>query len=315
MEFFDKQNPQIQDSRPWRTLFSFFLIILGSILIGQLLAALPLLLFHSSLNELMGLMNHIDGFGDKVQIYWLQGAGHLLGFTGGAWFFLWFIDKKKLASFLHGKGVNSVTLGWVLMITVLFMMINSAVISWNAQVHFPEPLQQYFRAQEDKMAQLTDMLVTFQNPWDFIIGFVVIAMVPAFGEELVFRGILQTKLYKGTGNMHLAIWTSAFLFGIIHFQFFGVVPRILLGALFGYIYYYSGSLWLAMVAHLVNNGLSVIMAYSAQLAGKPVDPQDEQAMPWLLVIPLLFLLFYLLYRFRLYCQRHFELHGGLEESV
>jgi hypothetical protein len=89
---------------------------------------------------------------------------------------------------------------------------------------------------------------------------------------------------KGTKNIHVAIWISAFFFSAIHVQFFGFVPRMLLGALFGYLYYWSGNLWVPMFAHFVNNGFAVCMIYLYQKKIVDTNLDSPEAAPWPAVI-------------------------------
>jgi hypothetical protein len=124
-------------------------------------------------------------------------------------------------------------------------------------------------------------MTQFSSIGEFVLAFVVIAILPAIGEEFVFRGMVQPQLFKATRNIHIAIWTSAILFSAFHLQFFGFVPRMLLGALFGYLYYWSENLWMPMFAHFVNNGFSVIMLYLNQKGVVDVDVESTDVVaPW-----------------------------------
>ena len=113
---------------------------------------------------------------------------------------------------------------------VAFMFANSFLIDWNAHLHFPGDMQGFetwARSKENELKVVTDFLTRFTSFGDFMIGFVVIVLIPAFGEELLFRGIIQNKLENITGNGHVAIWFTAILFSAFHFQFFGCIPFIL----------------------------------------------------------------------------------------
>ncbi len=159
-------------------------------------------------------------------------------------------------------------------ILMSFMVVNSVFIDWNQNITFPEfmsGLEKMARSMEDKLAEVTAYLTHFDSFGQFAIAFVVIAVIPAFGEEIVFRGIIQNEFYRGTKNIHIAIWMSAIIFSAFHIQFFGFVPRMLLGALFGYLYYWSGNLYLAVLAHFLNNGASVIAMYFYQQGKIPID--------------------------------------------
>jgi len=113
------------------------------------------------------------------------------------------------------------------------------------------------------MAQLEEFtlkLVNVHSISDLLFNFLLIAVIAGLGEELFFRGILQ-KIFSEWRNAVLAIWLAAFVFSAIHLQFYGFFPRMLLGAFFGYLLYWSGNLWLPILAHTINNGLAVIFYY------------------------------------------------------
>ena len=99
--------------------------------------------------------------------------------------------------------------------------------------------------------------------WDLLFTLLVVAVVPAIGEELLFRGYLQQKFGKWFGNMHTSIILTAFLFSAIHFHLDGFFPRFMLGILLGYMFLWSGSLWIPILAHFTNNAIAVIISYPA----------------------------------------------------
>jgi len=118
-----------------------------------------------------------------------------------------------------------------------------------------------------------------------IYNLLLMALLPALSEETLFRGTLQQMMYKGTSSIstsnnspntkqHVAVWVSAILFSAIHFQFYGFVPRMLLGVLFGYLLLWSGSLWLPILAHFTNNAMAVILYNIYYMQGKNVDEID-----------------------------------------
>jgi membrane protease YdiL (CAAX protease family) len=92
----------------------------------------------------------------------------------------------------------------------------------------------------------------------------MIAILPAIGEEFMFRGLIQRLLKDWLGNIHLAIFISALLFSAMHMQFYGFFPRMVLGIMFGYMFYWTGSLWIPIFAHFIQNGLVVTVTYLGQ---------------------------------------------------
>jgi uncharacterized protein len=168
---------------------------------------------------------------------------------------------------------------------VVFMLPNSIVIEWNANLNFSGGFWEWAKALEQKGEVMTKFFTAFQSHGEFAVGLIIIAVLPAIGEEFAFRGWLQPAIQQVSGNPHVAIWISAALFSAFHFQFFGFVPRMLLGAMFGYLMYWSNNLWVPMVAHFVNNGFTVVMLYLHQLNLIQFDTESNEALPLKLVIP------------------------------
>jgi membrane protease YdiL (CAAX protease family) len=194
-----------------------------------------------------------------------------------------FIVKEKPAQLLNATNILIIAL--TTLSVVLFMFPNSVVINWNANLSFGGGFWDWAREKEELAATFTKFITTFASPGEFLIGLFVIAILPAIGEEFAFRGWLQPAIQKVSGNPHVAIWVSAFLFSALHMQFFGFVPRMLLGGLFGYLMYWSNNLWIPIAAHFVNNGLSVLMIYLHQIGTVEMNVESTDALPWMYVIP------------------------------
>lgn len=114
----------------------------------------------------------------------------------------------------------------------------------------------------EKLAgEMTEAILAMPNTYTLLINLLVVALVPAICEEFAFRGVLQNQLAKATRNPHVAIWLTAFVFSFVHFQFYGFIPRMLLGAFFGYLVLHSGSIWAAVLAHFINNAAAVFSKY------------------------------------------------------
>jgi len=118
-----------------------------------------------------------------------------------------------------------------------------------------------------------------------ILNLFIIAILPAVGEEFFFRGVLQKILIRLFKSVHVAIWVTAFIFSAIHFQFFGFVPRFILGLIFGYLFFWSGTLWLPVISHFINNAVPVIMSY-IQGMEKFNTPSDTPLWKLALALPL-----------------------------
>ena len=193
---------------------------------------------------------------------------------------------------------------FILSFLILFFSLPllNLVIEWNASLVLPDSLQalEVFIQQMEKDAEgLTKMFLHAENGWGLLVNVFIIAVIPAVGEELLFRGVFQNLLHRWSQNYHLAIWITALGFSLLHFQFYGFVPRMLLGALFGYLLVWSGSLWVPIFAHFVNNGSAVIISYLSKgntLQDK-IDGLGTNEDTWYYVIPSTVLLVVMLWFF------------------
>lgn len=165
----------------------------------------------------------------------------------------------------------------------------SLVIAWNADAHFPawaHDFELWARAKEDQAQMLTRYLTDFSSPGRLLIGVLVIAVTAAVTEELVFRGVLQRNLVRLLGSRHAGVWLAAALFSAVHLEFFGFVPRLLLGLVLGYLYEWSGNILVPIAAHFTQNGFQLLLLYLAQGHHLPTsfNPDSNAPLPWPLVL-------------------------------
>jgi len=145
----------------------------------------------------------------------------------------------------------------VIAIMMLIVPFVGLLLEWNMQISFPDWLLRFDVTSEE----IIEAFLKMSTIWDLLYTLIVIAVIPAIGEELLFRGYLQQKIGKWLKNPHTAIVITAFLFSAIHLDVQGIIPRFVLGVLLGYLYYWSKSLWLPILAHFVNNAQAVIFSY------------------------------------------------------
>jgi membrane protease YdiL (CAAX protease family) len=126
---------------------------------------------------------------------------------------------------------------------------------------FLSGIEEWMRKMEDKNTRLTQEMLANQA-WEMILlDILILAIIPAIGEEFLFRGIIQRGIEKKTHNIHFAIWCSAFIFSTIHLQFYGFFPRMFMGAIFGYMLYWGKSIWIPIACHFTNNFLVIITSH------------------------------------------------------
>lgn len=196
----------------------------------------------------------------------LQGVSVIMVFVLPALVFAFFWTKKRI-SYL---GVSEKPSFWVLLIGGLGMMMAMPLINWlvivNEKMKLPaflSDVETWMKNSEEKAAVLTDAFTAGTALDVLVLNLVVIAFLAAVSEELFFRGVLQKVMQECTHNKHVAVWGTAILFSAFHLQFYGFLPRMLMGAFLGYLFVWSGSLWPSIFAHFVNNGMAVLTVWLA----------------------------------------------------
>lgn len=150
-----------------------------------------------------------------------------------------------------------------LSILLLIPLINFAG-EINSKLSLPESLsgvEDWMRNMEETAKVLTEKFLQVKSLSALLFNIFMVAVLPAVGEELVFRGIVQRIFTKWTKNHHWGIWIAAIIFSAFHMQFYGFLPRMLLGAMFGYLLVWTGSMWVPILAHFINNTMGVIGFY------------------------------------------------------
>jgi membrane protease YdiL (CAAX protease family) len=219
----------------------------------------------------------------RTPILVLQGFTQIFSFFAAALFFVKYIYKfdkitqngeavqamnpKLVQRFLEEPFLQRHKTPVLIFLVVIVLAVVAFPAVWvtgalNGVVEFPEALKGieiWMREQENNAQTLTMFMTDFSSPLQTVLGFIVIAVLAGLTEEVFFRGVVQPLFQNLTKNKHAAIWITAIIFSAIHFQFYGFVPRMLLGALFGYLYVYTNNITVPIWAHILNNGLTLLM--------------------------------------------------------
>lgn len=285
-----------------------FLVTVGALILGMMvMATLSTLLMTSGLFSIAELPETTSSVGGRQGLRGYVLLSNLVPFTGSALLALWFIYRAR---WQEAAGLRQVvspagSVGYGALFFVVGLPFVGWLAYWNLQLPLPDWMQQ--------SEQNTDLLLTgilrMETVPEFLLAFLTVAVTPAIGEELLLRGVIQRRILRvWFGNPHAGIWVAALLFSAMHLEFAGFAPRLLLGALLGYTYYWSRSLWVPIGLHLLFNGLQVIVAY----ATGEFNPGEEMAdvPPWWLGIISLVLLVYVGVR----AEREFGNPGNEEEK-
>jgi len=136
--------------------------------------------------------------------------------------------------------------------------------NFNADMVLPDyfsGIEEWMKSKEMQATSLTENFLRTSTISGLLLNILIVAVIPAFGEELLFRGVIQRLLQEMTKNIHWAVIISALVFSAFHIQFYGFLPRFLLGLMLGYIFVYTGSLWVPIIVHFVNNLASVLVYF------------------------------------------------------
>lgn len=195
-------------------------------------------------------------FMQGVQTIVLFGVTTLVG--------VWFTERENpfnQMSLNRGLSFKQVLISFFFAVVALPLI--AMLAEWNKGMEFPSFLasvEEMMRQMEESAKVLTERFLNTSSVGMMFTNLFVMAFLPAMCEEMLFRGWLQ-RILVARVNYHVAIWVVAFVFSAIHFQFYGFVPRMLIGAALGYLYCYTGSLWAPIIAHFTNNAMAVVTAF------------------------------------------------------
>jgi uncharacterized protein len=269
--------PLATSQSPWVNLvLVFFLVALGAFL-GQLMVVMLCSLGN---DDGMAAAIHTSLL-PKRWLLMLQAITASGAFIVAPLFYLQVFTQQGFKTLFQWRRSYAVPVLITLGLVLAFMVVDTWFIQWNRSVRLPTWLgafEVWAQEREAALQKITALLTSFDSLTELGVGIVVIGIIPAIGEELLFRGLIQNLCYKLTSHTHLAVGISAFVFSAIHFQFYGFLPRFLLGALFGYIYCWTKDLLFPMVAHFFNNTCVLIMFFLHQ---RGIVTQDISTLPML----------------------------------
>ena len=178
----------------------------------------------------------------------------------------YFITRKEKP--MQALGFRDIAPWWLLLVGIALMFLSLPVTNqltdWNEGMKLGgvfSSLEEWMKSLEEAAQAATERMLNADSIGELLLNLLVIALIPAVGEELTFRGVLQQALTHKMKSPHVAIILSAAIFSFIHFQFYGFLPRMFLGIVLGYMFYITGSLWMSIAMHFVNNGTAVVLYY------------------------------------------------------
>ncbi len=242
-------------------IFSTLVVVVVGFIFQVLGVFMATLFYDVSLSEIM----QIDGTEDRQVISalkLLQIIGALGTFVFSSLLLSRFYTGAWLGYFRLGRGLDGMSVFLLMLVMVVALPFVNFLTDINLRLELPfDGLEDYFRRMEEQTERLMMTLIRADHVWALLVNLLMIAIIPAVGEELVFRGLIQRHLTDLFRNGHVAIVIAAMIFSLVHFQIYSFLPRFFLGIILGYAYYYGKTLWYPILAHLVNNTLGVLFYY------------------------------------------------------
>jgi membrane protease YdiL (CAAX protease family) len=251
------------------TAYSKLLLSVGIILIGAVLFTIismvaAMAIYGVSMLQLQTLLTDYNNPTAISVLKLIQTISSVGIFIVPAFVIAYLFSNQPMEYLFVHRRANMVSALLVVVILILSTPLINFIGEINSHLKFPESfaaIEKWMRDSEDKAAELTKQFLVMKNFGDVVFNIFMIALLPALGEELLFRGVIQRIFTEWSKNIHVGIWMAAFLFSAMHMQFYGFFPRLLLGAMMGYLLVWSGSLWLPIIAHFVNNATAVFFTY------------------------------------------------------
>jgi len=276
------------------------ILLLGFLLISALLGILVLVPFYGT--DVINLLSTPD-YSDPSVVNALK-VIQVLNMTGGLLLptviYLWISTPSNETFIRLNKPFNTAPL----FLAVALIIVAQPLIGWtselNSRLNLPEwlaSLEQWMKSTEKQGELITEAFLSTNSIAGFLFNIFMIAILPAFAEEFLFRGALAGLFKTWTKSTHLAVFLSSVIFAAIHLQFYGFLPRFLLGMGLGYLYFWSGSLWLPITAHFANNFLSVGVEFLYRKGLFPTNAEEfgMNSAAWLTMVSIVSIVLILFY--------------------
>ena len=287
----------LRESKPsTQLLFTALVILISGIAVMVLSIALVWLIYGISLNEMQNLIQDTSNSKNISVLKFFQTLQSIGVFIIPPFIIAWLLSDKPSEFLQYRQKPDFRSVLFVIAIIYFANPFINFLTEINSKLSLPEwmnSVEIWMQNSENQANQITDAFLSTTSLTTLLMNIAMIGILPAIGEELLFRGIVQQLFKKKFGNAHAAIWISAAIFSALHMQFFGFLPRLVLGAMFGYMLEWSGTLWLPIIAHFVNNATAVVAYYLMQkgLIGTGIDQPGtlSDRSSWLVIVSLIFL--------------------------
>jgi uncharacterized protein len=262
------------------TLFAFSLL---GVVLGPAIYQIIAVFSGWSTDLLTGGLSADASSADRWQLRFLLGLSHFTTFVATGSVTVWLFYRGIGASSPHWAdylGARRLPEGRAFGMAILLMLVSLPLVLWLYNLNKALPMPESFRLMEAQTNEALKSLLKMDSPAEFVANMFIIAFLPALGEELIFRGIVQKQMLRLIRNPWVGLAVTAVIFSFIHFQFEGFLSRCLLGFLLGWLYWVSGNFWIPVAAHFFNNGIQVFAQYLYGQKISTIDLEQDVQVPW-----------------------------------
>lgn len=262
-------------------------------LLGGMLFLVIATFAHWNMDMLGSKFSATATFDERWQMRLMLGISHLCTFliAGVATVRLFYPQKPlQWPDYLRIRKAPSLQL---LAAAVLLMVVSIPLVLYAYNLNKLLPIPESWHLMEAQTSEAIKGLLQMTNFGEIAGNLIIIAFLPAIGEELVFRGVLQQQLMRKIANPWVALLLASAIFSFIHFQFEGFLPRMLLGGILGWLYWRTQNFWVPVAAHFFNNGIQIVGQYLYHQKVTSVDLEQDIAIPWYVAVLSAFLVWWL----------------------
>ncbi len=200
---------------------------------------------------------------------------------GGTALLYAYVSNPNPAKYLGFRKVQNPLLVVIALIMALAAMpLVLQIGQWISELNFSTSAT----ASYERNTLIMKKLMENTSIGSLLFTLLVLAVTPAFAEEMFFRGIVMRFFHKRTKNLAFAILMSAGLFALFHFQVYNLLSIFIMGMILGYVYYYTGSIWVSVIVHFVNNGLQIVITHLANVGVLPASVAEEDSFAWYILV-------------------------------
>ena len=214
-----------------------------------------------------------------VKVLLMQLLSTLVLMAVPAVLFVKIIKQQPIKYFGLNNRISTLQIVLVVVIALCGLGLSGGLGELNKLIPLSKGLKATFESWEKDYEQQVMIFANMKTVTDYILSIFMVAILPAIFEELLFRGVLQKILIDWFKKPHIAIIVTAIIFSAVHGSFFGLLPRMMLGMVLGYIYFYGKNLWLNILMHFINNGVAITAMYFATRAGKNAQETINETFP------------------------------------